>query len=393
MAFGLVLAAFAAFQQFKLPPVLPVMLEDYGYDRVLAGGFMGIYALMGLLLSLPLSRLIGRAGPLRPVWGALLLFLAGNFLTLALPEAGWVVLLARALEGLAFTVLALVGPASANANADRRHLPLVFALTASWIPAGQIAAALVALPTQDAGLWRPVWWVCMAATLAMALWLVALQRGRGLYLGGGQQPGKAPRPLTAEERLLLWGSGAAFLIFSGQYIAYMTWFPAYMVEALAFTPADAIFVYLVPVAMTAVFNVVAALLMRRGLPPAGLLVIGFALEVVGWVFLPEAEGLLLGLLLLAYGAGGGLVPAGLFAMPTTIVGAGGPTIPAFAILMTLRNLGVLIGPLALPVLIGPQSGWGLAAPVFAAVCLLALLLCLLLARRLKRRPPLLPGGA
>jgi hypothetical protein len=32
------LGALAAFQQFKLPPVLPLMLELYGYERLVAGG-------------------------------------------------------------------------------------------------------------------------------------------------------------------------------------------------------------------------------------------------------------------------------------------------------------------------------------------------------------------
>lgn len=49
--FGVGIAAFAAYQQFKLPVVLPVLLERYGYDRVLAGGFMSVYALTGLVLS------------------------------------------------------------------------------------------------------------------------------------------------------------------------------------------------------------------------------------------------------------------------------------------------------------------------------------------------------
>ncbi|MDX1402613.1 MAG: hypothetical protein R3245_11880, partial [Kiloniellales bacterium] len=56
IVFGLSLAAFAAFQQFKLPVVLPVLLEHYNYDRTLAGAFMSVYALVGLLVSVFLGR-------------------------------------------------------------------------------------------------------------------------------------------------------------------------------------------------------------------------------------------------------------------------------------------------------------------------------------------------
>ncbi len=385
VAFGLVLAAFAAFQQFKLPPVLPVMLEHYHYDLVLAGGFMSIYALVGLLVSLPLSRLIARRGPLIPLWGGLLLFLLGNVVSLAVPESGWVVLFGRGLEGLAFAVMALIGPAAASANAARATLPLVFALTAAWVPTGQMVAAVVALPTQDAGLWRPVWWLAIVATVLLACWLAQIQRGRGIYLGAGSQAGGSSRALTGEERLLLWVAGTGFLLFSGQYIGYMTWFPSYLVEALGFSPAEAIYAYLVPVVLVAVFNVVSAWLLRRGMTPAGLLVVGFGLEAVGWL-LPFAPVDSLGLVLLfAYGIGAGLVPAGLFAMPTTIVGPGGPTIAAFGIMMTLRNVGVLVGPLLLAALITPDGGWSVAAPVFCAISIASLLMCLWLARRMRHR--------
>ena len=45
IAFGLGVLFLAAYQQFKLPVVLPVLLADFAYDRTLAGGFMSVYAL------------------------------------------------------------------------------------------------------------------------------------------------------------------------------------------------------------------------------------------------------------------------------------------------------------------------------------------------------------
>lgn len=388
VAFGLLLASYAAFQQFKLPPVLPIMLADYRYDLILAGGFMSVYALVGLVATLPFSRWITDARAMQAIWIALLLFVLGTLLTLLAPQSGWVVLAARGLEGLGFAILALIGPASAGANAARHHLPLVAALSATWIPVGQTTAALVALPTQDEGLWRPIWWVAIAATLAMALWLIALQRGRGIHLGKGNAApaGKNRRQLSGEERILLWVAGIAFLVFSGQYIGFMTWFPDYMVTALAVSPAQAIYAYLIPVVLVAIFNVLSALLLRRGATPAGLLIVGFGLEAICWWFLPQVGGGVWGIVLLvAYGIGAGLIPTGLFAMPNTIVGPGGATLAAFGIIMTMRNLGVLAGPLLLAAMIGPEGGWGLASPTFALLSFAAMALCLWLARRLARR--------
>ncbi len=144
VAFGLALACFAAYQQFKLPPALPVLLQTYHYDRTLAGAFMSIYAVAGLLLSLVFGRLLERKGTVGPTLGALALSLAGTALILVLPENGWIFLLGRALEGVGFAFLAICGLLLANANASVRDLPLVVGMTASWIPVGQLAAILLA---------------------------------------------------------------------------------------------------------------------------------------------------------------------------------------------------------------------------------------------------------
>ncbi len=390
VAFGLALAWYAAFQQFKLPPVLPIMLEDYGYDLILAGGFMSVYALVGLVATLPLSRVISAGRAIPALWAALLLFVLGTLLALLVPQSGWVVLAGRALEGLGFAILALIGPASASANSARRNLPLVAAMSATWIPAGQMTAALLALPTQDAGLWRPLWWMAIAATLAIAVCLIAMQRGRGFYLGAGNAArGAGKGGLSGEERRLLWTAGLAFLLFSGQYVGFMTWFPDFMVKSLGVTPAVATYAYLVPVLLVAAFNLLSARFIHYGATPAGLLVVGFAMECACWWLLPSVgEGPWGLVLLIVYGIGAGLIPTALFAMPGVIVGPQGATLAAFGIILTMRNVGVLAGPLLLAAMIGPTGGWDLASPVFGVLCGTALLLCLFLGRRLARRSPL-----
>ena len=107
VAFGIALSSFGAYQMFKLPPVLPLLLDTYGYDRTLAGGFMSIYALAGLLLSIYLGRMIARQGPAMPVLGALGVMILGNLLGLVAPENGIVVLAGRGLEAVSYTHLTL----------------------------------------------------------------------------------------------------------------------------------------------------------------------------------------------------------------------------------------------------------------------------------------------
>jgi len=381
VAFGLALASFAAFQQFKLPPVLPLLLERYGYERWLAGSFMGVYALAGLLLTLALARWIATRGAFPALWLALGLFLAGNLLTLAVPEQGWLVLLARAAEGLAFAVCAVVGPATANTSASPRHLPVVIGATAAWIPLGQIAGALLAQPALADGDWPLVWWAATGATLLFAAWVWHLQAGRSIALAGGGGVPQGP-PLTAAERRSLWIAGIAFLIFSGQYFAYMTWLPQYLIEVHALAKDEALYAYLLVVAVLAIVNVVGGWLMRHGFDAGPMLAVGMAMQAACWFLSPWTQGAAAGLVsLTVYGIGAGFAPTALFAMPSRILGPGRPLVPAFGIIMTGRNVGVLLGPVVLALLSGVADGWTLSAPIFGGVSLVAVALGVWLWRR------------
>ena len=140
LAFGLAVAVFGAYQQLKLPPVLPEMLERYGYPKLLAGGFMSIFALAGLTLSFSLGRMMQTHGTAKFLVGAIALAITGALIILAMPENGWIVLGGRALEGVAMAILAVAGPTLMTHNAGPDHLPVAAALAATWIPLGGLLA-------------------------------------------------------------------------------------------------------------------------------------------------------------------------------------------------------------------------------------------------------------
>ncbi len=391
VAFGLALASFAAFQQFKLPPIMPLMLERFGYDRVLAGGFMSVYALAGLLTTLAIARWVARRGPYPALWLAMALYLLGNLVTWALPEEGALVLAARGAEGIAFAVSAVIGPATANSNASQRHLPLVIGLTAAWIPLGQIAASLLAQPALSSGRWQLLWYAAIGGTLLFTLWIGALQASRAAALGGSGKAiaasvPTAAAPITPAERVSLWLAAGAFLLFSGQYFAYMTWLPQYLVEVHGLGPDEALLGYLLPVVTLAVVNVIGGWLLRHGLDAGPMLAVGMGLQAACWFLLPWTQTSVTGVIsLLAYGIGAGLAPTALFAMPSRILGPGRSLVPAFGIIMTGRNVGVLLGPVLLAQLSKQEGGWALSAPIFGSFAALAVLLGFwLLARRGRR---------
>ena len=373
IAFGLGLAYLAAFQQFKLPPVLPVLLETYDYDRALAGGLMSVYAVAGLLLSWGLGQSLSRRGLAGPIQIGLGLMVLGSVLTLALPAQAWVVLLGRALEGAGFAVLAIAGPVLANAHASARLLPIVVGLTASWIPVGQLGATALA-PLAFAGLgWQMLWAVAIAVSLAMALWTWSLGRRGALEMSlpaGGTA--KAAPALDRVQRRCLWLAAGVFMLWSSQYFAYMTWLPQYLVEAHGLSPSMAVVGYVIPVVVLIVTNLAVGVVLRTGVPVGLLLVVGLVSQAVLWSLVPVTGGGALGIAsLVVYGIGAGICPTCLFAMPSVIVGPGADAARAFGVIMTGRNLGVLTGPVLLAQAFKTFEAWDVAAPIFGTVTAVA----------------------
>lgn len=373
IAFGLGLAYLAAYQQFKLPPVLPVLLETYRYDRTLAGGLMSIYAVAGLILSLGLGRALSRRGLARPIQAGLGLMILGSVMTLAVPANAWVVLAGRALEGTGFAVVAIAGPVLANANASVRHLPIVVGLTASWIPVGQLGAtALAPLAFAWSG-WQMLWAVAIGISFAMALWTWRLHRRGALdvTMPGTRAAGTAPE-LDRHQRRCLWLAACVFTLWSSQYFAYMTWLPQYLVEIHGLSPSVAVVGYVIPVAVLVLTNLAVGVVLRTGVPVGLVLVVGLVSQVIVWSLVPVTGGGVPGIVsLIVYGIGAGICPTCLFAMPSVIVGPGAGAARAFGVIMTGRNLGVLIGPVLLAQAFKLFEGWGIAAPIFGTVTALA----------------------
>lgn len=388
VAFGLALSSFGAYQMFKLPPVLPVLLETYGYDRTLAGGFMSVYALVGLLVSIYVGRQIERHGLVGPVLAALGVMIAGNLLGLVAPESGAVVLAGRALEGLAFAVFAIAGPTLTNLSSSARALPIVIGLTAAWIPIGQITATLLAQPALAGWGWQALWiagglgCVLLAGcTLGMR---ASLPRGRKAAASASQSGRETP--IAPGERWLLALGGFGFLVFSGQYFAYMTWMPQYLIEVYGLSLDAAVWGYLLPVVVLMIFNVITGRILQLGVPVGALLTLALAAQAAVWWLLPWTGSDWTGIVsVVVYGIGGGVAPTCLFALPSTILGPGRGAAGAYGLMMTGRNIGVFLGPILLAAAFELSGGWDYSAPIFGAFTTAGTLGALWLWLALRRR--------
>ena len=180
-------------------------------------------------------------------------------------------------------------------------------------------------------------------------------------------------------------AAAIFMLWSCQFFAYMTWLPQYLVEVHGLTVSRALAGYALPVVVLMAFNVITGALLRAGVALGPLMATALAAQAGVWWLHPGIGSGWGGIAALTlYGIGAGITPTCLFALPSAIAGARRAA-PAFGVLMTGRNLGVLIGPVLLAQAFELTGSWRVSSPMFGSLSALAAAIAVAIAYRASKR--------
>jgi predicted MFS family arabinose efflux permease len=228
-----------------------------------------------------------------------------------------------------------------------------------------------------------LWWAGIVLTLALAAWAQRFRRRHAdAHHTDGVEVGNAEA--TRAQRRALIVAGLTFALWSGQYHGYMTWLPQFLVESHGFGARDAVIAATVPAAAVLILCVATGAILRAGVPLAPLFAGSIAVQTVVWFLVPYSSGAVGILSLVAYGVTAGITPVCLFAMPSAIMGQRRLVAGAFGIVMTGRNLGVLVGPVLLAQIVSLAGDWRFVWVTFGGFTLAAAVAAVDLGRRLRR---------
>ena len=385
--FGFAIAVMGAFQQFKLPPVLPEMIDRFDHSATLSGAFMSVFAVVGLTLSYRIGIGMRRGDLALWLYAAFGLVMLASLPILFLPEHGWAVLIGRLMEGIAMAVLAVAGLTLMTSRAAPHHVPLAAAIAATWVPMGGLLGTIIArsatlvLP-EGAALWPSVWWCGLLLTGIMMALTVWFARNRPQSLRFPSTP--TAGTMAAKPDRMIFFVAVCFAFWAVQNVAVLTWLPEYMVRDRGLTHDDAQELYGAMILVFAASNLAGAFALRTKISiylvlamtlagQALVLLIGPFLESPSWALVA----------LFAYPIFGGVTPTCLFALPARLAGPEGPSPASFGMLMTGRNLGVLTGPILIAWIAADLGGWQLGSWTAAGSTVISMFAALAIYRAMR----------
>jgi MFS family permease len=373
----------SALNQFKVPPVLPVLIREFHLSLSNAGMLMSVFSFTGILLALPASFIMLRLGLKTTGLIAVGTVFIGSSLGMFCNTAN-ALLATRFIEGAGIGLITIVAPAAISIwfPAEMRGTPL--GLWTTCMPVGSIIMFNLAPWLAELGGWQFAWRAGAAASLAAFILFGGFFRAPKPEEVGGNplssevkaEPEEALSYRKALSNAGLWLITLQFLCFNLICLALSTYYPTFLNTVRDYSLPAASFTFSL-CTIAAVFSqpLGGYLSDRLGIRRPMIILSSIVLSVI-CMFPFIATGWMIPALTIGLGVvAGTIVPATFAAVPEIMVsrqlaGLG------MAVLALGQNMGMFIGPIMFGKL-AESIGWAGAGyfliPVSAisviAVCL------------------------
>jgi MFS family permease len=357
----------ASMQVGKVPPALGFVQRDLHLGLVAGAWVISMFSIVGATLGFLAGSVVDRMGPRRTATGGLFCIamasLGGSFASLP-----WVLLVSRALEGMAFVMVVVAIPSLLVASAsesDRRFVPALWGI---YMPVGMAISLATAQPVLHAYGWRALWQVDAAVLLLLGLGLL-LSPSPGVHVRGRALPTlpELLRSVWHPGPLLL---GVIFGCYTVQYMSVMGFLPTILQAQGTSAPAAGLLSALAVLA-NAAGNLIGGALIARGARPRSLIAGACLVMIVAaaGIYVPQWPATLRYLLVVVLSGVGGLIPASLFALVPRLAPDRQSSATTMGFVVQLSHVGQLAGPPAVAAVAAAVGGFQWSALVLIPAAL------------------------
>ena len=361
----------ASMQVGKVPPALGFIQRDLHLSLVAGAWVISMFSVVGAAFGCLTGSIVDRMGPHRAATGGLFCIgaasLAGSFASL--PS---VLLVTRALEGMAFVMTVVAIPSLLVASASDSDQRFVPALWGIYMPIGMAISLASAQPILHAFGWRVLWQLDAAVLVLLALGLLLTPEPKVLTRGRALPTLRALlRSVWHPGPLLL---GVIFACYTVQYMSVMGFLPT-ILQAQGTSAQAAGLLSALAVMANAAGNLSVGALLARGAVPRRLISAACLVMIVAGagIYLQGLPATLRYVLVVTLAGVGGLIPATLFALVPRVAQDRQSTATTMGFVVQFSHIGQLAGPPAVAAVAAAAGGFQLSGLVLVPAALGALL--------------------
>jgi MFS family permease len=357
----------APFIQFKIPPIMPFLMKEFGINLTQAGMLMSVVALLGLLLALPTSILLHRFGAKITLMVSLGLMALGAGFG-AFSSSFHALLMSRVIEGIGIGLMGITAPATIAMWFPQERQGTPMGIWATWVPVGSVLIYNIA-PTMVVSLgWQSIWWLGVGLAVAMMVlcsWFIRRPPAQGHM---DRQSETAPLMRHALANWNIWLLALEFACMNFAMMGLATYYPTYLNEVRGYPLGQAAFIASLGT-FVILFSAPAAGLLSDHISSRRLvLALPFLGAAVLFLFPFRLTGWQIILFMILQGLIIGAIPTATFAAAPEVMKRPEWAGIGLAIVLIGQSLGQLLGPIFFGGIV-QGAGWAMAGYMMIPVCL------------------------
>ena len=154
--------------QFKVPVVMGDIMVNMGMDASSASWLMSIFTFVGIILAIPTGALAKKFGPKTMLLAAAAIIAVGSLLG-AFAGTGTVLIVSRAIEGVAFIFVTICGPLAVQKYVAPDKIGSATGIWALWVCLGSVVGGVLTPTLYASTGFVGVWVIYAAAAVAFAI--------------------------------------------------------------------------------------------------------------------------------------------------------------------------------------------------------------------------------
>ena len=381
---------------YKVPPVMPILIDVFHINRATAGFLMSIFAIAGITLSIPAGLMLEKLGGRITGFIAACFIMAGCVIGALSTHVGQM-LAGRFLEGVGLTFISVAAPMVIAFRFGTRKRPMAIGIFSTSFPvAAAVGLALTPILASRWG-WQSVWWCGgLYALVALVFYHFFVRPLNARQQAAFDAQRRARGPLNKKaffdvDAILM---GFMFCSFGAQYSAFLTWTPTFLYNTVGTSLTYSSFI----MSILPILGIISTLLtgwltgriLHRRLMCAILMVV-FA-GLLPWVMVINPDYLMAYMAIVGFV--GAMIPAFILALVADFSQQRKAGSAPQALVNMGQNMGMLLGPTLFGLFIDISGRWTASYILLLPVGILGALAALILRMRLHARikAGIIPAG-